>query len=45
MKRPNQLSLLEAAYAIEDGSLTSEALVRACLEWVEARTFHQTRVN
>jgi len=32
MKSPNQLSALEAARAIETGTLTSEALVRSCLE-------------
>ena len=37
MKRPNELTALEAARAIEDGSLTSEALVRACLERIEER--------
>jgi Asp-tRNA(Asn)/Glu-tRNA(Gln) amidotransferase A subunit family amidase len=37
MTRPNELSALEAARAIEEGSLTSEALVRACLERIEER--------
>lgn len=35
--RPNELGLLAAARSIEDGTLTSEALVRACLERIEAR--------
>ncbi|MCC2675159.1 MAG: Amidase [Ramlibacter sp.] len=37
MKSPNQWSAVAAARAIGDGTLTSEALVRACLERIEQR--------
>lgn len=37
MKPANELTALDAARAIEDGSLTSEALVHACLERIDAR--------
>lgn len=37
MKPANEYTALEAARAIEDASLTSEALVRACFERIDAR--------
>ena len=37
MKPANERTALDAARAIEDGSLTSEALVHACLERIDAR--------
>lgn len=37
MKSLNELSACDAARAIESGSVTSEALTRACLERIEAR--------
>ena len=37
MRRPNHMSALEAAGAIEAGTLTCQALVRSCLERIEQR--------
>lgn len=37
MRSPNELSAWEAARAIEDGSLSSELLVRACLDRIADR--------
>lgn len=37
MQRPDTMSALEAAAAIERGTLTCEALARACLERIDAR--------
>lgn len=37
MKPANEYTALEALRAIEDGALTSEGLVRACLERIEVR--------
>ncbi len=37
MKSPHQLGALEAAYAIEAGTLTCEALLRSCLERISER--------
>jgi len=35
--RPNELTALEALQQISAGTLTSESLVAACLEWIEER--------
>jgi len=37
MESPNRLSVLQALRAMEEGSLTSEALTQACLERIEER--------
>lgn len=37
MKKPNELSAAQALRAIEDGSLSCEALMRSCLERIEQR--------
>ncbi|MEJ7930539.1 amidase [Ramlibacter sp. AN1015] len=37
LRPPREMGALEAARAIEAGTLTSEALVRSCLERIEAR--------
>ena len=37
MQRPESMSALDAAAAIERGSLTCEALARACLERIATR--------
>ena len=36
-KSPNKMSLSEAASAIETGSISSETLVKSCIEQIESR--------